>query len=297
LILTLTQGKADAQNAAGGQAPDPEEVLQQAERYFEALEYEAALKTFFMIHQIQTATPLQRARAFLYMGICFTALGDSEKAVLSFMELLKIKADFRLPPGVSPSIVAMFKEALNRLKLPENPPTPEGGQQGGQPSGDASKTPVSLEAEAPKELTAGKSVEIKIQIKDPKKLIQDLLIQWRRVGGPDYSTIRVKHSAGEKQATGTIPGALVDTEEGRLHYIVEAKGKGGKSLATAGTLSVPLEVKLLAPPQPKSRWGWYALAAGGGLAVIGGVVAAILLTRDGDGDNSEDSTNLTITIR
>ncbi len=51
----------------------------------------------------------------------FTALGRAENAVQAFMGVLKVRPEFRLPPGVSPSIRAMFAQALKRLNLSEQP--------------------------------------------------------------------------------------------------------------------------------------------------------------------------------
>jgi len=281
------------------QQTDPEQILQQAEKFFEALEYEAALKAFISVHQIKSATPMQRARSFLYMGVCFTALGNAENAVQSFIELLKIKPDFRLPPGISPSVHAMFKQALTRMKLPETPaPAPPGKAPGTPPGqGGAKKGPVSLEATAPEESTTGHPVEVEIRVTDPKKLVRKLVIHWRRVGGPDFSELKIKFDPKRKITTGRIPGALIGNKPGRLHYVVEAQDEKGKSLAKAGSLSVPLAVKIKAPPEKKSSWGWYALGVGGGLAVVGGVVAAILLTRDDNNPNPSSEASLSVILK
>ncbi len=288
-LLTVLHAPVAAQQA------DPEQILQQAEKYFEALEYEAALKAFISIHQVQNATPMQRARSFLYMGVCFTALGNAENAVQSFIELLKIKPEFRLPPGISPSVHAMFKQALERQKLPEKAPPPTPGP--GPGKADPPKTSVSLEASAPKKIIIGNPVEVKITLKDPKKLVTQLIIHWRRVGGPDFSELKIKVTSKKKTIVGLIPGALIGSKPGRLHYVVEAKDKEGTSLAKAGSMSAPLSVRLKAPPAEKSSWGWYALGIGGGLAVVGGVVAAILLTRNGSDPNPNSHANVSIILK
>jgi hypothetical protein len=262
------------------QGPDPEQLLQMAERAYEQLEYEQALNILIQVHQVPGVTPMQQARSFLYMGVCFTALGNAENAVLSFMKLLKIKPNFRLPPGISPSIKAMFKEALFRLKLPETPPPEPPPGQGG-PGGRPEQIPVKLEAETPKEVTAGKPVQVRIKITDPRKLVQGVLIRWRRVGGPDFSTVKVPYKPGTPEVDAQIPGATLGEKEGRLQYLVEAVGRGGMTLAHVGSLDDPRIVELTERKKPKTRWGWWALGIGGGLAVAGGVVAAILLTRGG----------------
>ena len=284
--VALALSSASSTSALAAQSPDAEQLLQQAEKLYDAMEYEAALKLFIAVHKASGVTPMQRARSYLYMGAAFTALGNAENAVQSFMMFLKLQPTFRLPPGISPSIQAMYKEALRRLKLPETAPAKGGGGGGGGGGEEKVRGPeakrdasVSLSEKGPSKIIAGQPIDIRIEISDPKELVEDVVIQWRVVGGPDYSTVRVKHTPGKKAALGRIPGATVGSKAGRLHYIVEAVGKGGETLAHAGTYTTPVEVILLAPPHVGSKWGWYTLGIGGGLAVAGGVVAAILLTR------------------
>jgi hypothetical protein len=292
VILATSHALAQQQPPQG---PDAEQMLQMAERAYEQLEYEQALKILIQVHQVPGVTPMQRARSFLYMGVCFTALGNAENAVLSFMELLKIKPNFRLPPGISPSIKAMFKEALFRLKLPEKPP-PEPPQGPGGP-GKPQQIPVKLEAKTPKEVTVGKPVEVRIKVTDPRKLVQGVLIRWRRVGGPDFSTIKVPFKPGTKEVDAQISGATLGDKEGRLQYLVEAVGRGGMTLAHVGSLDDPRIVELTESKKSKTKWGWWAIGIGGGLAVAGGVVAAILLTRGGtDNGTPPNSAEVVVTI-
>jgi hypothetical protein len=294
MTLTVLPAAALAQKQ---QAPNPEALLQQAEKYYEQLEYETALKTLIMVHQVTGASPMQKARSFLYMGVCFTALGNAENAVLAFMELLKLKNNFRLPPGISPSIKAMFAEALKRLKFPAQPPPgpPQGGP-GGQPGPGGQKIPVAIEAKAPEKQRAGSSVEVKIEVADPRRLVQKLTLRWRRVGGGDFSTVKVPYKPGTKVIKAKIPGALVGKKEGKLLFFVEAHGRGDMTLAHAGAMDEPFKIKLTGPPKKKSNWGWWALGVGGALAVAGGVVAAVLLTQDDDNGIVPNTADVTITI-
>jgi hypothetical protein len=305
VLAVLVSGRAVAQGpeAAAPPANDlAEQLLQQAEKAYEGLEYETALKTLIKVHQVKGVTSMQRARSFLYMGVCFTALGNAESAVLSFTELLKVKPTFRLPAGISPSIQAMFKEALTRLKLPEQPP-PEapgaggGGDGGGGSGGGGPGIPVTLTARTPGSVVVGQPVDVTIEVGDPQGLVEDIVIHWRLVGGPDYSMIRVKYVPGTAKLTGRIPGAVLATTPGKLHYLVEALGQGGMSLAHAGSMNVPLEVDLVAARKPKPTWGWWTLGIVGGAAVVGGIVAAVLLTRGGEPAKPNNTADVTLTIR
>jgi len=298
VVAAALSAVAPPARAQQQQQVDPEQLLQVAERFYEQLEYEEALKVLIQVHQVPGVSPMQRARSFLYMGVCFTALGNAENAVLSFMELLKIKPNFRLPPGISPSIHAMFKEALTRLKLPEKPPPEEAGAQGEQPGAASSEQiPVKLGAKAPKKATAGQPVELEIEVLDPRALVQSVIVRWRRVGGPDFSTLKVPYKPGSRRVTARISGATVGTETGTLQYLVEAVGRGGMTLAHVGSMDAPEVVELTEPRAPTRRWGWWAVGIGGGLAVVGGVVAAILLTRGNGNNGPQSAADVTVTLR
>ncbi|MBW2733879.1 MAG: tetratricopeptide repeat protein [Deltaproteobacteria bacterium] len=272
---------------------DPEALLRQAEKYYEALEYTQALKILLAVQQAAGVTPIQRSRAYLYMGVCFTALGKAEHAVQAFMEVLKLKPRFRLPGGVSPSIRAMFQLALKRLKMPETPP-PQAGGAGtpgapGTPGPGGKRPPKSpgmvdlTVLAAPRHAKLGMPITVEVQVQDPKKQVESIHIHWRLVGGPDYSTIKVPFEA-EKDKTKlelTIPGAIQGDKPGQLLFFVQAMGgRSDKPLSRDGDEDEPHEVSLQRVGDGKSSWGWWTLGiVGSAAAIAGGVVAAVLLTR------------------
>ncbi len=251
-------------------------MLQQAEKFYEQMEYAAALQALIRVHQVKGVGPMQRARSFLYMGVCFTAQGKAEDAVQSFMALLKLKPDFRLPKGVSPSIRAMFKEALLRLKMPSRAPPPKQGGPG-RP-GPGGKPPVEVEAKAPRKVIAGSPIEVTINITDPRKLVTHVTIRWRKVKGGEYSSVKVKVKPGQKVVKGMIPAVTLKRKRGKVVYFVEALARGSMTVAHDGSMDEPLVVRLKRPKK-KSNAKWWVIGIGAGLAVAGGVVAAILLTR------------------
>ena len=278
-VFYLIPAEAGAQGGAPAGSPAAEALLQQAEKFYEQLEYESALQALIRVHQAKGVAPMQRARSFLYMGVCFTALGKAEDAVQSFMALLKLKPDFRLPKGVSPSIQAMFKEALMRLKMPAKPaPQPSPGP-GAQPGPGGGRPPVAVEASAPRKVVAGRAIEITVKLKDPAKVISHIQVRWRRVKGPEYSTIKVKVKPGQEVVKARISGATLAGKKGRVVYFVEALARGSMTVAHDGTMDEPLVVRLKAAPEGSSNAKWWIIGIGAGLAVAGGVVAAVLLTR------------------
>ncbi|PID38449.1 MAG: hypothetical protein CSB49_05535 [Proteobacteria bacterium] len=275
---------------------NPEVMLKQAEKLYEQLEYIEALKVLLQVQQQKTATPIQRARAYLYMGVCFTALGQAQNAVSAFSEVLKLRPRFRLPSGVSPSIRTMFVTALKRLKLPLTPP----------PAGKPAPTPrqrtgpqktVDILAKAPLKTSAGKPITVKIDIEDPGKRIKTLTIRWRRIGGPDYSSIKLAYKGTKPTLEATIPVAAVGTKEGRLAYFVEARDAGGQVVARSAGENAPHEIDLTPFKEGSSNWAWWTLGiVGGAAAIAGGVVAIVLLSKGGDTPTSPGTADVTVVL-
>lgn len=284
------------------QKADPEQLLEQADQAYSDLEYEIALKLLIKVHQTPNVTSTQKSRAFLKMGICFTALNKTEDAVQAFVELLRLQPSFRFPANIiSPSIEANFKEGLLRLKLPEKaPPLPSSKKKADQPI-PKELYPVVIQAQAPAQVTAGESIDVRIAVNDPGRQIEDLVIKWRTAEHSKNSLVWVRYAAGTPVTVGKIPGVAIGKDSRRLQYMVEALSEGGIALARSGTKKHPLIVQLIpTPPSPSPRktsnWGWYALGIGGGLAVAGGVVAAILLTR-GSAKPANNFADVTIKIK
>lgn len=289
---------------------------------YDQMEYDQALALLIQVLQAQGVSDVQRATAFLYMGICFTAVGRAEDAVQAFVSLLKHRPGFRLPGGVSPSIKAMFEEALSRLKMPATaPPGAEGGQEGqgqgeqgqgqgqeeqgqghgpgdghghgeeqgpGQGEGQGAapqvqQGPVGLKVESPRQRLAGQPIPLKIHLKDPRKMAAGVLVRWRRVGGSDYSNIKLKVKPGQALVKCNIPALdLGEEQDARgkiLFYVIVLGAEGFAALAASGAVDDPHIVQVVQAPPKKSNWHWYALGIGAGLAVAGGVVAALLVTK------------------
>lgn len=266
----------------------PDVLLKQAEKLYEQLEYEKALHTLTKVHSSPEVTPIQRARAYLFMAVCFTALGRTTDAIAAFTEVLKRKPKFRLPPGVSPSIRATFNDALKAMKLPEKAPTP----------GPAKAQPVSIDSKSAFRVLLGTPLKISISLSDPSRRVTDLVVQWRRRGGPDYSKLKLDFKPGAEAAEAILPTAMIGDKAGLLVYYVEAHDSAGRTIARSGTEEDPFEVTLYqAKKKGSNKVGWWLLGAGGVLAVAGGVVAAILLSSGESNTTPPGSAELTVRLR
>lgn len=282
---------------------EAEPLLSQAEKYYEDLEYEKSLQLLIKVQQIPGITPIQQARCFLYMGVAFTALGRAENAVQAFVEVLKLRPDFRLPEGVSPSIRAMFSQAMKRLGIAEGQ-APGGAAQPGQPQPQptpgaaAGGGQVQVMASTSPRISAGKPIEVDVGIKDPTKSVRAVVLRWRHRGDAKYSNIKLDFVPGTPTLAGKIPVSAMGTDAGQILFFVEARAANGKVLGTDGAEDDPQSVMIVdngyGKKKEKSTWHWWALGIGGGAAVIAGaVLAGVMLSKSGGGN---DNPKLTIVI-
>lgn len=288
-LARAQQAAPESPGAAAAEAPgNASELLSKAEAAYEQLEYEKALQLLVKVLNAQGVTDVQQARAYLYMGVCFTALGNAQNAVAAFVEVLKRRPDFRMPEGVSPSIRAMFEEALKQV-----PPPAAGAAAQGEDTG------VALQARTPGTGTAGKPLKVDLELDDARRQVRSVAVMWRRRRGPDYSRVLVDVKPGQRKLSAMIPAAAVGDKPGPVLFFAEARDGEGKPLARAGSEEEPFEV-VLAPAKGKSRrLGWWLLAIGGAAAVAGGVIAAVLLSRDDGSGNTvpPDTAHLTVILR
>lgn len=302
-LLTVIRGLAIviavvATVAASGGAraaqEDADALLSKAEKLYEALEYEAALRLLIQVHRHPKVTAIQRARAYLYMGVCFTALGKVENAVQSFMEVLKLRPKFRLPAGVSPSIRATFAAALKRL---QNAGGLKSAQKGGA---STAPRPADILVRAPHELPAGKPLELKIEVEDPRRLIRTMLVRYKRKGQSDFSTLKLDYDADKAVQKATVPATSLGEKKGRLDFYVLALSKDGKKVAHHGSEDEPKHVILTASPAGNSSVTWWIVGGVGAAAVIAGsIVGGILIANALKGPEGPppNTAGVTVTVR
>lgn len=277
-----------AQTNAGAQAQPNQidQLLAQAGKYHDQLEYHKALKVLIQAQQTPNITDNQRAQAYLFMGVCFTAIGNTENAIQSFVETLKLRPNFRVPDGAPPSIRSMFIEALKRLQLPLVPPPPKKTPQAQK---NKPRAPVEIYAQAPLKSKKGKPINVKIEIEDPQKRIALMAIRWRRIGGADYSQIKIDYKKlsekGRKSRFEITIPAIATEEKGQVTYYVLAGDEKGTIIAQSGSDQEPHEVVIAKhvelAKQSSSHWGWWTAGIITGAALIaGGIVGVVALTQN-----------------
>lgn len=94
------------------QAPD----LDRAKEQYEAMKYDAALRSLAKAITAPGVTRADRAVIYLYTGLCRHQTGDEKGAQAAFREALAIDRGLELPPGAGPKAALTFERA--RAELP-----------------------------------------------------------------------------------------------------------------------------------------------------------------------------------
>jgi len=182
LLTCMTLISVQLVPVASYAADSPETLLKSAEKLYEQLEYDKALTVLAKLQAHPDATPVFKARAYLYTGVCQTALGKGEDAVAAFSEVLKIQPDFRLPATVSPTIGAMFNEALKQNGMTPGAAPAPGPAAGAPPQAAEPESPpgeVELEVDAPDEVVAGRVIPFTVLLSGDLEDIDRVKIKWR----------------------------------------------------------------------------------------------------------------------
>jgi hypothetical protein len=95
-----------------------EDNLKQAEQFFEETRFDRALAAVDRVLGSADVGPEQMVEAYRLKGLCLSALGRVDAAVMAFRRLLAIDPDFRLSRDISPKLAPPFYKALAMERRP-----------------------------------------------------------------------------------------------------------------------------------------------------------------------------------
>jgi hypothetical protein len=228
-----------------------------------AQEYEQVIRLLTLVVQSPIATISEKVDAFELLGLSYLILGDRERARVAFENLLGLDPGHVLrDPTGSPKLKRFF-EAVKESFVPGYKPHAQ----------------VSLEHAAPSEPVAGRTAEFAASVVQGEAAVETTVLRWRRAGLLTYRTVFLRGAAGRLLGRFGLPE---DPADYKLEYYIEARDKGGNTVARVGSPEQPLSisVKGTGPPPPPvyKRWWFWTLI---GAAVAGGVTAgALVLTAE-----------------
>jgi hypothetical protein len=243
-------------------APSSADDLSRAQKQWDAQEYELVIEAA----DAALAGALDRdhrIEALRLKGSAHAVLGDDEPAVAVFEQILDIDARFRMPVDSSPRIMGVFMPARSRWMVRREA---ELRDELGKDLYD-----LKFSASIPEAGTGGRALSISMTLDDPKHLVADIVVFYRRAGASSYSTLTTDAAHGTR--TVDIPAVFTEADEAyRLEMFVEALHESGVVLRREGVVDEPISLPFGAGqvPQPTpiyKKWWFWASAAAVAIAV------------------------------
>jgi hypothetical protein len=201
---------------------------------YEDLEYSRALKRAGQSLKQPHQDPAQLVILYRIQGLCLSALGRTEQALVSFRSLLSIDPSFRLSQDVSPKLAAPFYQAVAMSREQEG---------------------ILLTHTAPEAGTelAGLLFKAKLE-SDPLKMVKKIRFRFRTSADPKEKQMVAKVK-GPRVVAMKLPARL---EARQIKYYFEALNRYGAVLYRLGSSSQPMNLEAK-PKMPEPR---AVLAAG-----------------------------------
>ncbi len=231
-----------------------ETLLTEAKALFEDMEYDAVIPKAEAVVEDPDSTTQQKLDAYLLKGSSLVIIGNSVDASIPFRSVLRISPNHELPPNESPKIVSVF----NLVKQEE------------QAIRDQTRAielamllqQMSIIGNIDKNQTGGVPVEFSYQIRDPRGLVEQFQVNYRRQGEKNYSSLALKQEESGTW-TGDITGEWTENEDGFImEYQLVTTDSVGEKLISLGTQNEPLQLTMApgtvegAIPLYEKVWFW-----------------------------------------
>jgi tetratricopeptide (TPR) repeat protein len=205
-----------------------QEPLHQAQEKFEQLDFDGALAASDLALQSSSDSPADLVEAYRIRGLCLSAMGRNDDALLAFRKLLSINPNFKISADTSPKLAAPFYQALaisRELK------------------------PISLVPLATKaDDQSLPRVRVKLEA-DPLRLVGAIRVCFR-IGSGDWQKSEPLPVSEPGEFSLPLPATAA---QGKVGYYFEALTAKGGVLARAGNKKFPLgsgsaELAAVKPP-------------------------------------------------
>ena len=255
---------------------DPTALLAEAQRLFDALEYEQAIEPCEKLLQSDEATIEQRLDAYVLQGSALAIVGRGVEAETAFRYLLRGRPDFDMGKDTPPKILAVFR----KVQVEENAIR----TQMAELERERLIKSLKLKGTPPEAPKGGLPVVFVYGLEDPAHAVRSVSVHYRRAGQDAYSSIPLERDA-KGQWTGEIPGEWTQSEEPyELQYYVSTQGDDAEPLLQVGSEREPHVVEVApgtlraAGPFYTQIWFWGVTAAATAAVVMAGAGAVWALT-------------------
>lgn len=209
----------------------------------------------------------ERVEALRLLGFALVILNRAPEAEAAFARIFSIAPDFALPPGTSPRFQKVFDPARARWQVEE--------QQRLATQLGSQLASLQLRVELPRAPRGGVPIAIAIELADPGRIANAIVLSHRRTGERYYTTATLPAKTG--RSTLAIAGELTASRVPyTLELHVQVRHRSGVTLRHEGEPDRPVALSVAAGEVPTSTpitrrwWFWTGLgvvAIGTGLLV------------------------------
>lgn len=252
-------------------------LIEEGADQYDELRYEEALQTLSAALVRAGNTREQQARIYELLAFTYLSLGREAEAEGAYRSLLAIQPNYEAGADMSPR----FREFFGGVK--------QRWEQEGRPGG-APPAPASIQHTSPAQADPGEAVELRATLDDPSGRIVSVVLAYRQGTSDVYRRLDTELVDGEHIAT--IPGD--DVAPPLVEYYFEGLDANGLPVASRGDVAAPLRIAVEGDSGGiATKWWFWTIL---GVAVVGAVVTAVILTRDDGGPGSDPQGTFVITI-
>ncbi len=199
------------------------------------MEYSKALKLTELVLKTSERGPEELVAAYRIQGLCLSAMGKLDDAVMDFRRLLAIDPSFRLSTNVSPKLAAPFYQAVAMTQ-------------------DQSRIRINHVAPQPQESLAGLELTVDLE-SDPLRMVGNIRLRYWTVAGGSKHRI-VTPVVGLGKVSIALPQKLRALQ---VYYCLDATNSAGSVLVRVGSIEDPFQIalkardKVAAPAEPPEK--------------------------------------------
>jgi hypothetical protein len=251
--------KIDKPAAAAADGASATDLLGQARKAYEQMEYDSAAALSTRALDLPGLDAEARLDAYLIQARSLAITSEPQAAEVPFRLLLRARPDFELPPNTPPKILGVFQKVqseeraiLEQVRSVSRKRLVDG---------------LSLLNEPPAQGRGGKPLAFAFRLRDPTAAVTAFEVPFRRAGESDFSALALKR---EQDGTwrGALPAEWTASERGfNLEYFLVTRDDSGP-LLTRGNAQSPLTLAITAGMvererfRPLPRWSvWAGVAA------------------------------------
>lgn len=283
-----TPGPAWAQHAKKPPPPSAAastgNLLQTGRNLFEDQRYEESIQTLSAALLRPNTPKKDRVEIYRLLAYNYIVLSHRDEAEAAVRGLYALDPEFALGSSESPRFKEFFAEVKKKWEadgkpglVTEEAPAPK---------------PVSIKHSSPAQQEQGQEIKLTGELDDPGTRTGSVILHYRT--GSQGKFEKVEARVSDTRFRTTIPGAAVKPP--LVEYYLEALDSKGLPIAARGDALAPLRIAVPAPAEGgglfSSPWFW----TGTGAVIVGGVVAAFVLTRKSSESAGPPTSRVIVTV-